>query len=105
MRATSIGHQRRADRPKGRASAPALFVEIRRDPRSLRGSRPNSGQVGGSTGVRPLTPVLAFFSFLVRPTDLTRKVKRQAPRRRVVSNEAVSSAYGLRAAPTSSPIL
>lgn len=50
-------------------------------------------------------PALAFFFFLVRPTDLTRKVKRQAPRRRAVSDEAVSSAYGLRAAPTPSPIL
>ena len=60
---------------------------INRDPRRLRRSQLVRGQGRGSTGWRPLTPALAFSLYLVRPTDLIRKVKRQAPRERVVSDE------------------
>lgn len=98
MRATSIGHQRRAD-------VPCPFHRDQKRPTQLARVTSNQRSGRGIDGLRPLTPALAYFSFLVRPTDLTQKVKRQAPRRRVVSDEAVSSAFGLRAAPTSSPIL
>ncbi|ATG37785.1 hypothetical protein PhaeoP23_03708 (plasmid) [Phaeobacter piscinae] len=50
--------------------------KISGDPRSLRRSHLVRGQGRGSTGVRPLTPALAFSLYLVRPTDLIRKVKR-----------------------------
>ncbi len=61
--------------------------KISGDPRRLCGSHLVRGQGRTSTGCRPLTPTLAFFLYLVRPTDMIRKVKRQAPRERVVCDK------------------